>query len=365
MGYSSTSEYTMQVYLTKKGIESLYNGGLKDKIKYFAIETDDAKYDDFEDLEYVYDGSKLGVYQTSASTITTIGDQLVPQLSGRVISNSEVSGDRIMKTNRNTVGNTVLYDPETQSTSTFSLTSYKVNGGGKYFNLRNRGDNKTPVVLGIRNMAALSYESLDVLRYGYTSKLEPIYNEIPAYDTPSFIGVSVTNKEYSKTEYKKIYIYNKSNKPLYIDSFAIKTIKPNSHFIGYTNDEVSVNSNTTKKTRFYGVNWYALDGNEYTDGELIIRTDKGIFDGTKTLLYPFEILEVEVKYAVVNAGSNKQHYRGQTISSPDNKEGVLEFVLEMVTFKSKEKLAADKLTTSASVIVPVKDSGFDADSFNE
>ena len=365
MGYSLIPEFSMQVYLTDQGLDALYNGGLKDKIKYFTLESDAGQYGKFDKLEYVYDGTKIGGYQTSASTMQTITSQKVPQMAGRVVSNSGVTSDRIMRTNVRNLTDVIPYYPDQQTSNAFELLSYKYNTGKKYFNIRNTGSPKFPIVLGTRNITNLTHESESAGRYGYTSKSEPTLNWISTSSTPPFVGVSVTEQQFSKTEYQKFYIFNKSNQPLYIDSFGIKTIKPQTHFVTYLQDEATVIGNESKQTKVYGIAWDALDGEEYTDGELRVRTDKGIFNGSKGLLYPFEVLEIEVQYNVVNAGSNKEHYRGQTVSSPDMLESTIEFVLEMVTFKTKDKLAADKLATSASVIVPVKDSGFDASSFND
>lgn len=371
MAILSGNTYEMNVYFTDKGLDALYSGGLINKLKRFGVGDSQVNYKKYTDLSYQYNQTNGGDYKNSNGNVVDIKTNKLSALSGRIEKGELINSDKIKKINKNKIDSLILREPDLQTTVNYDLSAYKISDSKKYFNIISEGNNKKPIVLGAKNMwkpglsvgSFLTYNDTTTERNGYISNEEPVYGSISnGGNTLGYPGVSVTKGSLSKTEVQKFYLFNKSRNVLYFDSIDLSTIKPVSHKINATNISEVNNTEFTKIS--YDIEWTNLDGETIIDGRLNVKIKTELLDGTKMYLLPFEVIEFEVDYEVVNPGSNVKHYRGQTITNPNKSEGLLDFGLTFISYSDLDnKTEQNKYTENINIIVQTKDSGFDKNTF--
>lgn len=370
MGFNTGQTYSMSVYFTDKGLEALYTGGLKEKLKYFALGSDEINYQNFSGSTYNYNQTSQGDYTLNGSSIT-IPNNYTLAPSGKVERNQIMNERQILKTPKTSIKDLLIYAPDAQTTLTYDLSSYKVSDDKKYFNLTSKGSIKKPIVLGRKNMYIgggvsdkLYYLPRDTDINGYIDGREPVYGLIPAgISKEPYPGVSVTKELQSNTEEQSFFIYNRSRRSVFFESIKLKEIKPKTHRLKRTT--VTTNDETGRTTIEYLIEWTALDGVDYEEGILTITVPSNLLSETRVLVLPFQNYEFTVKYEVVNVGIADIHYHGQTTSEPNKKEGLLSFSIEFTTFISIDGSNTNEIVSeTVDIIVQTKDSGYDATSFN-
>lgn len=407
MGYISGNTYNFEVFLTQKGVEAFINGGLKDRITKFTVSDAEADYRIYEDLTYTYDGTSNGLYRDVSGATISIPNKKVTDIGGTTnkkyvnyvgrVTEKYIKDDdeniitinglkltsysdnfqnvynMVRKSNRNNLRDIVLQSPDLQTTVSYDLLSYKVSENKKYFNLTSSGQVKRPIVLGGRNMwrtglpvnEYLTFDSnTDPDKLVYQNYLEPVYYKFGDSETSTvgYPGVSVTDKNLSKTEVQSFHIFNKSRSTLYFDSINLVNIKPNTHIVKSITTKSIAGGKKTKIT--YTLEWQALNGVKYEDGELYLIIDNRLLNNDTNLILPFENYEFFVGYNVLKPGSKVAHYRGQTIGDPNATEGMLQFRFEFITYNNRFARNNENLfTESVDIIVQTKDTGFNSTTY--
>jgi hypothetical protein len=361
---TGTTEYDMTVFLTPLGVEKFYNRGLVDGTKYFSIGDHDVNYICYTGLTYVYDTYTGGIYfsgDTLPANQVTPEVGLILNLRGTV-DRDTIIDDRTLPTNRTSISNPVwMYsDPEIPSESILSV--YKLSNTDKIFD--------KPIVLGSRNMwhsdlfatinnaeGFMYYIRPSTAYQSYTGSTEPTLGMVspsPLIYTP-FPGVSITNGYRSSSEIEYFYFLNKTNNPVIIDSFAVTNILPVTHTPvqaiideNYSSDFVHIQ---------YRLQWTAIkDGNTYIDSAINLYVPQFVYNKSRIVMFPYEVIRFGVSFEIVNPGSTIAHWHGQNYTDQEIYEGAYTF---SVGLTAKKELDSSVIyTSSIDVVAQVKDSGY-------
>lgn len=379
MGFIDGNQYTMEVYLTNKGLEKLYDLGLKDTALFFSVGNSEADYNKYYDqygelMELIVEDGDFSnaYYVDSGGTETTVKESILTRLAGKV-QNNNATTTQIIRSSEQTIKDLVLLNEDIDTSIGYNLVAYKEESTKKYFNISLVGSPKYPVILGGMNAYSggtqpdpndwgLYHEEAKQTKIGgYTSVFEPTNEQVVISDYAPFPGVSVSDGTYGETEWRKFTLFNKSSKSIYIDSYDLNriyatnthAIKSKTIYIDPDNDDQSIIE--------YLIEWTNLFGQTYEDGKLYVKTKTSLLNGTKGFLAPFENIPFYAKYEVVSPGLTSRHYHGQSLAEPNKKEGVLQFTFRIEASKTKingEVSNDDRLTTDMGIIVQVKDSGY-------
>jgi hypothetical protein len=363
MGFEKTTgmtEYDMLVYLTPLGVEKFYNRGLIDGTKYFSISDSGANYLVYSGLTYNYDMLSGGTY---SPTLPTLGHIL--NLRGTVDRN-QIIPRKTLSTNLMSLRSPVWRYPTVEPVEEI-LTSYKESDGDKYF--------EKPIVLGGRNMwhtgmttsgntaeGFLYYLPPSHITQDYTDTLEPTLGIVTtgATDHVPFPGVSVNDGRRSFTEIQYFYYLNKTNTHMYLEAFSLQNILPVTHTIINTTVDEYYSSEFVKQTHY--LDWESVkDGKRYIDCALSVYIPKFIYNKSRIVLLPYEIVRFGVSFEIYEAGSVVTHWRGQNYSDQSAREGQYEFDLVLT---SKPELDSTTIYSSTmKVITKVKDSAYNPNTY--
>lgn len=369
---TGATEYDMTVFLTPKGVETFYNRGLVDGIKYFSISDHDVNYLVYSGYTYHYYRETGGDYTKGASPlpVTHFNDETlgyILNLRGSV-DRDIIIDDRTLPTNVTSLTGAVVRYPDPEIPSDTMLSVYKLSNNDKVFD--------KSIVLGGRNMwhsnLSTQINTAEGFMYhippsiptiGYTGTTEPTEGFVATGLTAHvpFPGVSVTNGERSYTEIQYFYFLNKTNTHMFVDSFVLRDIHPVSHqavqvviYENYSSEFVRLK---------YVLRWFAIkDGKEYIDSAINLYVPKFIYNKNREVLFPYEIVRFGVSFEIISPGSTIAHYRGQTFADQDVYESQYDFLVEL---RTKAELNSSTIYSAAmNVVVPVKDSGYDPNTYH-
>lgn len=363
MGFEKTTgmtEYDMLVYLTPLGVEKFYNRGLIDGTKYFSISDSDTNYLAYSGLTYSYDMLSGGTY---SPTQPTLGHMI--NLRGTVDRN-QIIPRKTLSTNLTSMRSAVWRYPTVEVVEEI-LIAYKESDGDKIFGY--------PVVLGGRNMwhtgLTTSQNNAEGFMYylppthsvqDYTDIIEPTIGIVTtgAMDHVPFPGVSVNDGRRSFTEVQYFYYLNKTNEHMFLDTFSVQNILPITHTIINTTVDENYSSEFVKKT--YYLEWESIkDGKRYIDSAICVYIPKFVYDRSRVVLFPYEIVRFGVSFEIYQTGSVVTHWRGQNYSDQLAREGQYEFDLVLT---SKPELDSTTIYSSTmKVITKVKDSAYNPDTY--
>ena len=364
---TGTTEYDMAVFLTPLGVEKFYNRGLVDGTKYFSIGDHDVNYLCYTGLTFVYDTYSGGIY-FSGDTIPA--NQVTPEVGmilnlRGTVDRGNIIDNRTLPTNRTSIPSPVwkYSDPEIPADQV--LTVYKLSNTDKIFD--------KPIVLGSRNMwhsdLSVAVNNAEGFMYyihpskayqSYTGSTEPTLGIVTTSGYTPFPGVSVTNGHRSSTEIEYFYFLNKTNNPMIIDSFVVTNILPVTH----TPVQAIINEDYSSEFVHiqYRLQWTAIkDGNTYIDSAINLYVPKFVYDKSRIVMFPYEIIRFGVSFEIINPGSTIAHWRGQNYSDQELYEGEYSFSVGLTT--KKETSSAVVYNSSINIIVQVKDSGYNPSTY--
>lgn len=374
MGFESTTgltEYDMLVYLTPLGVEKFYNRGLIDGTRYFSISDAGANYFVFSGLTYDYN-------LVSGGTYTSGGTAYVPPLGQVINIRGTVDRDRIIHkkalgTNVKSLRNYVWQYPTVEPVEEI-LTCYKLSEGHKIFG--------NPIVLGGRNMwhenvgattgSTLSINLAEGFLYylppaapvqDYVNIVEPTIGLVTtgATDHVPFPGVSVNDGRRSFTEIQYFYYLNKTNQHMFLETFNVQNIVPVTHTLAQTITDENYSGEFVKQSHY--LQWDSVkDGKTYLDSVIHVFIPKFVYNRSRVVLFPYEIVRFGVSFEIYQPGSVVTHWRGQNYSNQSTREGQYEFDLVLT---SKPELNSSTIYSSTmNVIVKVKDSAYNPNTYN-
>jgi hypothetical protein len=140
-----------------------------------------------------------------------------------------------------------------------------------------------------------------------------------------------------------------------IDSFAVTNILPVTH----TPVQAIINEDYSSEFVHvqYQLQWTAIkDNNIYIDSAINLYVPKFVYDKSRIVMFPYEIIRFGVSFEIINPGSTIAHWRGQNYSNQWLYEGAYTFSVGLIT--KKETSSAVVYNTSIDVVAQVKDSGY-------
>lgn len=363
MGFEKTTgmtEYDMVVYLTPLGVEKFYNRGLIDGAKYFSITDSGTNYLAYSGLTYNYDMISGGTY---SPTQPTLGYMV--NIRGSVDRN-QIIDRKMLSTNLMSLRSPVWRYPTVEPVEEI-LTTYKESDGDKIFD--------KPIILGGRNMwhtgltenvniseGFLYYLPPAHATQDYINTIEPTLGLVTTGSTDHvpFPGVSVNDGRRSFTEIQYFYYLNKTNAHMFLDTFSVQNILPVTHTIMNTTVDDNYSSEFVKKS--YYIDWESIkDGKRYIDCVLNVFIPKFIYNKSRVVLFPYEVVKFGVSLEIFQAGSVVTHWRGQNYSDQLARENQYEFDLVLT---SKQELDSTTIYSAAmKVITKVKDSAYNPNTY--
>lgn len=370
MGFNKTSgttEYDMAVFLTPLGVEKFYSRGLVDGVKYFSVGDHDVNYLTYSGLTYSYDINTGGVYTDSYGSGATPSLGYILNLRG-VVDRGDIIETRTLPTNRNSIPSPVWRYPDLEVVTENILTAYKLSNTNKIFD--------KPIILGGRNMwhstlseainlseGFLYYINPSVLSQNYIDVIEPTIGVVPTTGYTAFPGVSVTDGRRSWTEIQYFYFLNKTNNHMYVDGYTLKNVLPTSHdFLSV----VDINENYSSEfvhAKYY-LKWLALkNDNVYADCAINLYVPKFIYDKSRVVIFPYEIIRFGVSFEVVEPGSSVTHWHGQSYTQPDVYASEYSFDFELRT--KAEINSTTTFSALMSMIAKVQNSGYNPTTYKK
>jgi hypothetical protein len=357
---TGTTEYDMTVFLTPLGVEKFYSRGMVDGTKFFSVSDADVNYLAFSGLTYNYNMVSGGTYSPNQPTVGYILN-----LRGTVDRN-QVIEKKALGTNIMSLRSPVWQYPTVESVEQI-LSAYKLSNSDKYFD--------KPIVLGSRNMwhktlSTVVNKAEGFLYYlppshatpNYTGTTEPTMGTVTtgATDYVPFPGVSVNDGRRSYTEIQYFYYLNKTNKHMFFDSFSVSNILPTTHTVIQTLTDENYSSEFVKQSHY--LEWESIkDGKRYVDGVIHVFIPKFVYNQSRIVLFPFEVVRFGVSFEIYQAGSVVTHWRGQNYSDQLAREGQYEFDLVLT---SKPEIGSTTIYTAAmKVVAKVKDSAYNASTY--
>jgi hypothetical protein len=357
---TGTTAYDMTVFLTPLGVEKFYTRGLVDGVKLFSISDAGTNYLAYSGLTYNYDITSGGTYSPHQPTL---GYTL--NLRGTVDRNLIIE-KKALATNSTSLRSAVWQYP-TIDPSDEVLTVYRLSKNDKIFD--------KPLVLGSRNMwhktlSTAVNKAEGFLYYlppahptpDYIDTVEPTWGVVTtgATDYVPFPGVSVNDGHRSFTEIQYFYYLNKTSKHMFLNSFSVENILPTTHTVTDTVTTENYSSEFVKQT--YYLQWTSIkDSLVYTDSAINVFIPKFVYDRSRIVLFPFEIVRFGVSFEIYQAGSVVTHWHGQNYSNQTAKEGQYEF--KLVLAATPELGSATIYSTKMDVVVKVKDSAYVASTY--
>jgi len=166
-------------------------------------------------------------------------------------------------------------------------------------------------------------------------------------------GLSVTDstKSTSSTDNNFIYIMNKQTTPIYVSGVSLS---------GLTFRNRNGELNTTLKTTLdsvaddetYQYQTYNVYFRGNLIGKLILSTELGYKNGSKTVLYPYQSYKIGAQYIVQNINNINYQYFGRTKLTPNKKNGIIDIncKINVYTDSGFTTLINSDLTLSINLI---------------
>lgn len=361
---TGTTVYDMQVFLTPLGVDKFYNRGMVDGVKFFSLSDGDVNYLAFSGLTYDYDINTGGKYYSGATeTVPQLG--FILNLRGAVDRN-KIIDKKVLATNTMSIRSPIWQYPTVDPVEEV-LSAYKLSNDDKIFG--------KPIVLGSRNMwhtsRSVPVNKVEGFLYylppakpvqDYISTTEPTIGTVTtgATNYVPFPGISVNDGRRSFTEIQYFYYLNKTNKTMFLDSFSLTNILPVTHTIAQVVTNENYSSEFVKQS--YYLQWESIkDSKTYIDGVINVFIPKFVYDKSRIVLFPFEIVRFGVSFEIYQPGSVVTHWRGQNYSDQLAREGQYEFTLALKTAPSESNPSG--YVANMDVVVKVKDSAYNAGTY--
>ena len=369
MGFNKTTgttEYDMTVYLTPLGVDKFYNRGMVDGTKFFSVGDADTNYLAYSGLTYNYDVTSGGTYSPNLPTLGYI-------LSLRdTVDRSQVIDKRALSTNVMSLRSPVWQHPTVEINEDV-LGVYKMSDNQKIFG--------KPIVLGGRNMWHKGQEHLQNLSVATNNAEGFLYYIPPTTATPNytgtteptmglvstgaaayvpFPGISVNDGRRSFTEIQYFNYVNKTNAHLFLDAFNMTNLHPTTHTVVQTVVNEGYSSEFVRQS--YYLEWESIkDGKRYVDSVIHVYIPQFIYNRSRVVLFPFEVVRFGVSFEIYQAGSVVTHWRGQNYSDQLAREG--QYLFDLVLTGKPELNSTTIYSATMQVVVQVKDSAYNASTY--
>jgi len=166
-------------------------------------------------------------------------------------------------------------------------------------------------------------------------------------------GVSVTDITKSSTELSngEISILNRSNNLIYFNSLLVSsiTVKKDTKTPRIL---FRVNKTKTLTTGNYILDEYTIRFRNRSIGLFLLKREANFYDGSNTVLYPFQSTKIQAAYIVLNPSQIGIQYFGKSNTNPDRLIGTLDINLtvNMLNNLSGDIIISEPITISINLI---------------
>lgn len=174
-------------------------------------------------------------------------------------------------------------------------------------------------------------------------------------------GLSVTDstKSTSSTDNNFIYIMNKQTTPIYVSGVSLSSLTFRNRN-GELNTTLKTTLDSVADDETYQYQTYNVYFRGNLIGKLILSTEIGYKNGSKTVLYPYQSYKIGAQYIVQNVNNLNYQYYGKTKLAPNKKNGIIDIncKINVYTDSGFTTLINSDLTLSVNLINTSTDTTF-------